>query len=63
MDGAHKPDRFGGEYVGYIPSCPRKSDGLDAYLTVRGGVRRAKIQSCAPEIKLVSGKLFSARPI
>ncbi len=39
----------------------KKSDGMDAYLTVRGvgkanGVLR-------PEIKLVSGRIVPARPV
>jgi putative ABC transport system permease protein len=43
------------DYVGFAV-VPKKSDGLDAYLTVRGvGGENARLR---PEIRLVSGRLF-----
>jgi putative ABC transport system permease protein len=54
MDDAHKPI-ISADYVGYTV-VPKKSDGLDAYLTVRGvSAENSKLR---PEIKLVSGRLF-----
>src|SRR5258705_404289 len=43
------------DYVGYAV-VPKKSDGLDAYLTVRGV--SAENPTLRPEIKLVSGRMF-----
>jgi putative ABC transport system permease protein len=53
-DDAQKPV-VSAEYIGYAV-LPKKSDGLDAYLDVRGvSAANAKLR---PEIKLVSGRLF-----
>jgi putative ABC transport system permease protein len=53
-DDAHKPI-VSADYVGYTVA-PKKSDGLDAYLTVRGvSAENARLR---PEIKLVSGRQF-----
>ena len=53
-DDVHKPV-VSADYIGYTV-VPKKSDGLDAYLTVRGV--GAANSSLRPEIKLVSGRLF-----
>ena len=53
-DDAHKPI-VSADYLGYTV-VPKKSDGLDAYLDVRGvGAENAKLR---PEIRLVSGRMF-----
>ena len=54
QDSAHKPV-VSAEYTGYTV-VPKKSDGLDAYLTVRGV--SAENPKLRPEIKLVSGRMF-----
>jgi len=53
-DGARKPV-VSAEYIGYTV-VPKKSDGLDAYLTVRGV--STENPNLRPEIKLVSGRMF-----
>jgi putative ABC transport system permease protein len=53
-DDARKPI-ISADYVAYTV-VPKKSDGLDAYLTVRGV--SAENSRLRPEIKLVSGRLF-----
>jgi putative ABC transport system permease protein len=53
-DGERKPV-MSAEYIGYTV-VPKKSDGLDAYLTVRGvGAANPRLR---PEIKLISGRMF-----
>jgi putative ABC transport system permease protein len=53
-DGERKPV-VSAEYIGYTV-VPKKSDGLDAYLTVRGvGAANPRLR---PEIKLISGRMF-----
>jgi putative ABC transport system permease protein len=53
--GADSKPVISAEYVGYAV-VPKKSDGLDAYLTVRGV--SAANATLRPEIKLVSGRMF-----
>src|SRR4051812_24464338 len=53
-DGESKPV-VSAEYTGYTV-VPKKSDGLDAYLTVRGV--SGENPRLRPEIRLVSGRMF-----